>query len=205
MSTEKFRKHWDEQASTFDQMIAPLERRWLGAGREWVCSRALGDVLEVAVGTGLNFGHYLPGTRITGIEWSARMLERARDRAREVGLEADLQVAEATDLPFDDASFDTVVCTLSMCCIPDDDGALAEAVRVLRPGGRLLLLDHVASTWPPVRWVQRAVEHFTIPREGEHFTRRPANKLAAHGLDVVESERSLFGILERVHALRPAG
>lgn len=206
MSADKFRQHWDEQAGTFDRMIAPLERRWLGAGREWVCSRARGDVLEVAVGTGLNFGHYPPGTAITGIEWSAPMLERARARAREVGLEADLGVADAADLPFDDASFDTVVCTLSLCCIPEDDGALAEAARVLRPGGRLLLLDHVASTWPPVRWVQRVLEHFTIPREGEHFTRRPADKLAPHGLEVAESERSLFGILERVHAVRnPAG
>lgn len=200
MSEDKFREHWNEQAGTFDKMIAPVDRRWLAAGREWVCSRAQGEVLEVAVGTGLNFPHYPRGTRITGVEWAPAMVKRATARAREVGLDAEIREADAARLPFEDQAFDTVVCTLSLCCIPDDDGALAEAARVLRPGGRLLLLDHVSSTWPPVRWLQRALEHFTIPREGEHFTRRPAAKLARHGFEVVESERRLFGILETIHA-----
>lgn len=200
MSEDKFREHWDQQASTFDTMIAPMERRWLSAGREWVCSRAQGEVLEVAVGTGLNFPHYPRGTRVTGIEWAPEMARRARARARDVGLDAEVRVGDASELPFDDDSFDTVVCTLSLCCIPDDDAALAEAARVLRPGGRLLLLDHVASTAAPLRWLQRLVERFTIPREGEHFTRRPAAKLAAHGFTPVESQRQLFGILERLHA-----
>ncbi|TRY17866.1 class I SAM-dependent methyltransferase [Tessaracoccus rhinocerotis] len=200
MSEEKFRQRWNEAAGTFDKMIAPMERRWLAAGRDWVCSRVQGEVLELAVGTGLNFPHYPRGTRLTGIEWAPEMLRKARTRAEETGLEVRLQVADATELPFEDDSFDTVVCTLSLCCISDHDRALAEAARVLRPGGRLLLLDHVASTVPPLRWLQRLVERFTIPREGEHFTRRPAERLAAHGFDVVDSERQLFGILERVHA-----
>lgn len=194
--------HWDGMAGRFDRMIAPLERGVLGRARDWVCGRSRGDVLELAVGTGLNLKHYPPEVRLTGIEWSPAMLAVAAGRARSLGREVRLVRGDASRLPFAAASFDTVVCTLSLCCIPDDDAALVEAARVLRPGGRLLLLDHVASTVAPFLWAQRLLEHFTIPREGEHFTRRPLPKLAAHGLDVVESRRQAFGALERVLAVR---
>ena len=202
MTEDRFRQHWNEQAGRFDAMIAPLDRRVLGASRDWVCSRVDGEVLELAVGTGLNFPHYPPGTRVTGVEWSPAMAVVARRRARETGVDADIQVADAAALPFADASFDTVLCTFSFCCIPDDDGAQAEAARVLRPGGRLLLADHVVSTVAPLRWLQRLVERFTVPREGEHWTRRPALKLPGHGSRLVESDRRTFGAIERVHAIK---
>jgi len=87
--------------------------------------------------------------RLTGVELSPKMLEIAQRRAREIGLEADLRAGDAQDLPFRGASFDTVVCTLGLCTIPDDPGAVAEAARVLRPGGYLLLLEHVRSPSSP--------------------------------------------------------
>jgi SAM-dependent methyltransferase len=128
-----------------------FDRTLFAESRTRVCSQADGDVLEVAVGTGLNLPLYPPGVRLTGIEWSPQMLAIARRRADEIGRTADLREADAQALPFPDAAFDTVVCTLSLCAIPDDQRAIAES-RVLKPGGRLLLLDHVPSTvFPPAR------------------------------------------------------
>ncbi|MFJ8579948.1 class I SAM-dependent methyltransferase [Micromonospora sp. NPDC093277] len=197
---------WETVAPRYDRGIEFWERVQFGGGREWVCSRATGDVLEVAVGTGRNFPFYPARARhITGIELSPAMLDIARKRAADLGQEVDLRVADAQALPFADASFDTVVCTLSLCAIPDHRAAVTEMARVLRPGGRLLLLDHIGSNWWPVWAGQRLVELMTIRAAGEHMTRRPRSLLAAAGLEVVESERLKAGTVERVYARRPAG
>ncbi|YCU52738.1 class I SAM-dependent methyltransferase [Mycobacteroides abscessus] len=89
----------------------------------------------------------LPETvRPTGIDWSEQILDLARDRAADLGHPAVLQRADAHRLPFDDASFDAVVCPLGLCAIPNHTQALTEMTRVLRPGGRLVLVDHIRSS-----------------------------------------------------------
>jgi len=117
-ANERTRRLWDRYAPRYDRQIALSERLLFPDGRAWACSQASGDVLEVAVGTGLNLPHYPEGTAFTGIDLSAAMLAIARDRARSLGIDADLREASADALPFDDARFDTVVCTVSLCSIP---------------------------------------------------------------------------------------
>jgi ubiquinone/menaquinone biosynthesis C-methylase UbiE len=90
-----------------------FERVLFQGGREWVCSQAEGDVLEIAVGTGRNFSYYPRGLKLTGIEISEEMLDLARARAAELGREVDLRLGDAQSLDFPDASFDTVVSTFS--------------------------------------------------------------------------------------------
>jgi ubiquinone/menaquinone biosynthesis C-methylase UbiE len=107
-------------------------------------------------------------------------------------------------LPFSDGSFDTVVCTFGLCCIPDERAAIAQFHRVLRAGGELLLADHVAATFWPLRALQHVVERVTIPLQGEHFTRRPLKHLVDLGFVLEGSERLTLGAIERVHA-RKAG
>jgi SAM-dependent methyltransferase len=100
---------------------------------------------------------------------SPAMLAIARRQASQLDHPVELREADADALPFPDASSDTLVCTFSLCAIPDERGAIAEMYRVLRPSGHLLLADHVAaSTWP-VRAVQRLLRVVTIPTGGEHF------------------------------------
>src|SRR5829696_1609824 len=135
--TERLKRVWEKEAPTYDRRMDFFERVLFGDGREWVCSRASGEVLEVAVGTGRNFPFYPEGVRLTGIDLSPAMLEIARKKAGERSLDADLREGNAQELPFPDASFDVVVCTLSLCSIPDDRRAVAEMKRVLRPRGRL--------------------------------------------------------------------
>src|SRR3712207_4170975 len=153
--TERLKRHWEREAPTYDRRMGFFERVLFGDGREWVCSRASGEVLEVAVGTGRNFTFYPQGVRLTGIDLSPAMHRIARIRAEELGVDADLREGDALQLPFADATFDTVVCTLSLCNIPDDRGAIAEMKRVLRPGGRLLRSEErrvgngCRSRWSP--------------------------------------------------------
>src|SRR5262249_58179738 len=140
-------------------------------GREGVGEGAGGGVLEVAIGTGLNLPHYPADVTITGIELSPAMLAIARRRATDLGRDVDLREGDAEHLPFDDGSFDTVVCALSLCTIPSPEAAVAEMRRVLAPGGRLLLLDHIGSTWPPIYAGQWLIERITIRAAAAHFTR----------------------------------
>ncbi len=168
--------------------------------RRWVCSQAAGQVLEVAIGTGLNLEHYPNDVALTGIDVSPAMLQIARRRAGELGRAVDLGVGDAEALEFTDASFDSVVCTFSLCAIPDDRRAVPEMIRVLRPGGTLLLADHVAATQPVLRAGQRIAELVSVPLGGEHFQRRPIELVQAAGLQVERHDRFAAGIVERFAA-----
>lgn len=127
----------------------------------------------------------------------------ARRRAQELGRTATLRQGDVQALPFPDGSFDTVVCTLSLCSIPDDRKAVAEMIRVLRPGGRLLLLDHVAASARPVQAIQRLLELVTVPLGGEHFLRRPLQHIQTAGLEIERHDRFKLGIVERLTARKP--
>ena len=202
--TARQKRVWDKTAPGYDKQIAFFEKTWFTGGREWLTSRARGQVLEVAVGTGRNLPGYPAEVVLAGIELSPAMLAIARQRAAGLGREADLRDGDAERLPFGDASFDTVLCALSLCTIPSPAAAVGEMRRVLRPGGRLLLLDHIGSTWPPLYAAQWVAERFTIRVAGEHFTRRQLPLVEAAGFQVVESERLKAGTVERIHAVKPA-
>ena len=202
--TERVRRHYDRSAGSYDRIISWAEKALFGGAREGVCSQARGEVLEIAVGTGRNFPFYPEGVRLSGIELSPKMLDLARRRARELGRDADLRVGDAHNLPYPDASFDTVIVTLALCTIPDHRRALAEAARVLRPGGELLLLEHVRSPVLPVRLLQRVLEPLTLLLDHDHLLREPLRHVEDAGLVVESLERSKLGIVERLQASKPA-
>lgn len=171
--------------------------------RSWICQQASGEVLEVAIGTGLNLEHYPPDVHVTGVELSHNMLAMAQRRAHDLGCQADLRVGDAEALDMASASFDTVVCTFSLCAIPDYRKALAEMTRVLRPGGLLLLADHVAAPGRALRAAQWILELVTVPLGGEHFLRRPLEHVRAAGFLVEGHDRFAAGIVERLAARKP--
>ena len=206
MSTDVNRRrsaYWDKQAARYDRAMNFWDRHLFGDSRPWACGRAAGEVLEVAVGTGRNLPFYPDGTRLTGVDWSAGMLAIARQRAAGLSRAADLRQGDAQALDFPGESFDTVLCALGLCAIPDDRRAVAEMARVLRPGGLLLLVDHVAASASALRAVQWLYERITIPLAGEHFRRRPLTYVRELGFEVEETERFRLGVVERVCARKP--
>ena len=201
---ERTRKLWDRYAARYDRQIVRCERFLFPGGREWACAQAKGRVLEVAVGTGRYLPYYGPGvTALTGIDLSPGMLAVARNRAKELGLAVDLKTGNAEALEFGDGQFDTVVCTISLCNIPDYRAAIEEMYRVLRPGGRLILLDHVASDRWWVLLLQKTLEQVTRRTNGDYQTRRPLPLVTAAGFVVEHSERSKLGWVERLVATKP--
>jgi ubiquinone/menaquinone biosynthesis C-methylase UbiE len=131
------------------------------------------------------------------------MLEIARTRAKALGRDADLRLGDAQALEFPENSFDTVVCTLGLCSIPDDRAAVSEARRVLRPEGRFVLLEHVRSPALVVRGVQRILDPLFVRLQADHLVREPLEHLQATGFAIDELERSKWGIVERAAARKP--
>jgi ubiquinone/menaquinone biosynthesis C-methylase UbiE len=201
--TERVRSVQDKQAPKYDRQISFFERILFGDGRDWVCSQARGKVLELACGTARNLPFYRDDVELTGIELSPGMLAIARQRAAELGHPADLRLGDVQTLEFPDQSFDTVTCTLGFCTIPDTRAAAAEALRVLRPGGRLLLLEHVRSPAPIVRGGQRLLEPLAVRFEADHLLRDPLDYLPGVGFVIDEVKRSKWGIVERLRAHKP--
>jgi methyltransferase family protein len=104
----QIRRVYEREAGNYDRNVKLPERLLFAGGREWVCARAEGEVLEIAVGTGLNLPHYPDGVRLTGIEFVPAMLDIARRRAGELGRPVELRLGDAQALEFEDATFDTV-------------------------------------------------------------------------------------------------
>ncbi|HEV7461211.1 MAG TPA: methyltransferase domain-containing protein [Solirubrobacteraceae bacterium] len=202
--SQRVRDIFEREAPKYDRQIGFFEKVLFGGGREWVCSQAEGEVLEIASGTGRNLPFYPPSVRLTMTEFTPAMLELARRRQAELGREAELLEGDAQQLDFPDERFDTVVCTLGLCTIPDDRAAVREVRRVLRPGGRFLLLEHVRSPRRAIRAVQHALDPLAVRFQGDHIAREPLEHLRAEGFAVERLERSKLGIVERVTARRPA-
>jgi ubiquinone/menaquinone biosynthesis C-methylase UbiE len=201
--TERVREIQDKEAPRYDRQISLFERLLFGGGREWVCSRAEGEVLELAAGTLRNLSFYPPVVELTAVELSPEMAAVGRARAEELGRPVDLRVGDVQKLDLPDESFDTVTCTLGFCTIPDTTAAAREAFRVLRPGGRLLMLEHVRSPARAVRGVERLLEPLFVRFMADHLTREPLDYLPGAGFEIDEVERSKWGIVERLRAHKP--
>jgi len=200
---EHQRRQYAKEAARYDRSSDRCERWLFGAGhRRWACSRATGRILELAIGTGLNLPEYPDDAAVTGIDLTPEMLEQARRRAADLGRRVELCEGDAQALPFPDGAFDTVLATYAMCSVPDLPQAIAEAKRVLRSGGRLILVDHVRSSVAPLLWLQRLVE-LAPSRTQDELTRRPIEQVRAAEFEIEGSDRVRAGVVERLVARRP--
>lgn len=157
------------------------------------------------MGTGKNFQFYPPGADVTAIDISEGMLAQARQRAERLGTRVSLQVADAQALPYPDATFDTIVATFVFCTVPDPVRGLHEARRVLVPGGRILLLEHVVSERPFLRRIMRWLDALALRLLADHIVRDTVDLVHEAGfVDVVAQHRSL-DVVKQIDARAPGG
>lgn len=200
-------RYFDAHAGHYDRQMGGAERWLLGTHRAWATSGAGGDVLELAVGTGLNLPLYGAEVRhVLGLDLSEAMLDCARERVHAHRLEDRVEVrrGDAEHLELPDTSVDTVVATYALCTIPDPDAALLEAKRVLRPGGGLVLVDHGPSRSALLRVAQRALNPLTVRWQSDDLLRDTHALVIAAGFEVVEADQvGVTDLVHRVHAQGP--
>ncbi len=180
-------------SALYDSGIKATEEAGLARMREELLAGAGGRVVELGAGTGANLDHYPDGVEeLILVEPDPHMTKRLRVRLNESGRQARVVEAPAERLPFEAASFDTAVSTLVLCTVPDPGAAIAELTRVLRPGGRLLFLEHVRSRHPGLAaWQDRLERPWRFLADGCHCNR---DTLATIGgsrfeLGAIEHER----------------
>jgi ubiquinone/menaquinone biosynthesis C-methylase UbiE len=152
---------YDNLGQKYDVWTLLPDRLFLDGWRRELLAGARGDVLEVAIGTGKNLRFYPEGCRVTGLDFSQAMLDEASRRARSLGCAFEPRVGDVTALPFADASFDTVACTLGACTFDEPLQAFREMRRVCRPGGSVLLLEHVLPRDRPLARLAEAIAPLT--------------------------------------------
>lgn len=188
---------YERGASLIEWMVGRRQRR--------VGEMASGLVLEIGIGSGRSLPAYGPRAAVFGGDLSRPMLLACRERARELGRAVPLVELDARRLPFAGAVFDAVVFTLCLCTIPEPVSALREALRVARPGARIVLLEHVRSHIAPIAWLQDAVSLVSGPLAEEYFNRRTAENAVAAGVEVERVERWGAGFFNLVEGRKPAG
>jgi ubiquinone/menaquinone biosynthesis C-methylase UbiE len=192
-------------ARNYDRSMWLLERARLSQLRQVVLAEARGTVLEVGAGTGANLPLYPAGAQVTAVELRPERLAAAARKAQAAG-RRDILVAaaDAHDLPFADAAFDTVVGTLVFCSIHNPLAALAEIRRVLRPGGRLLLLEHVRGQTPWTRRLSDWLHPLWFAVQGEcHLNRETAQTVAEAGFQIERTVSRGRGLLQIISASAP--
>ncbi|HEX6455293.1 MAG TPA: class I SAM-dependent methyltransferase [Solirubrobacterales bacterium] len=176
---------WGRLFSAFyDRGFKRTEEAGLGEMRRELLAEARGRVLELGAGTGLNLQHYPAAIEsLTLVEPDPHMTKQLRPKLAAEGRQAEVIEAPAERLPFGDDSFDTAVVTLVLCTVPDQEAALAEIARVLKPGGQLLFIEHVRSHDPgTARWQDRLERPWRFLGDGCHCNRDTAAAIGASPL-----------------------
>jgi ubiquinone/menaquinone biosynthesis C-methylase UbiE len=176
---------YDRQAALYDLREAPMELfigRW--RRRLWSQIPPGSHVLEIGVGTGKNMRWYPAGVSVVAIDFSPRMLARAVRRARRQRIDVALALMDAQGLAFADGCFDTVVTTCVFCSVPDPVLGLQEVRRVLRPDGRIVLLEHVRSRLPLLGWIMDWLNPLSVRLQGANINRDTVGNVQKAGLHV---------------------
>ena len=195
MRTDEIRSVYDKRAKTYDRTVGLGERLLVGDLRRRFGAMLTGETMEVAIGSGLNLPFYTDAVpRAVGMDLSPGMLAEARVRADKLGREIELVEGDAEAIPFPAASFDTVGISLALCTVPDPERALRELVRICRPGGRIVLLEHVRAPSPLVSLPQRILSPLQERALGCHLARPTLDTARAMGLDIEDVATRFAGV-----------
>ncbi|NGO14472.1 methyltransferase domain-containing protein [Streptomyces sp. HC44] len=177
--------------AAFFRLLDGYVHRLVGTRKARLFAGLPEHVVELGPGTGANLRYYRPGTRLTAVEPNPHMHGALRARAAALGIDTEILPCDAGQLPLPEGGTDAVVCTLVLCTVDDPARVLAEARRILRPGGTLLFVEHVAARpGTPTRWLQRAVRRpWRWCFEGRDVLRETEDTLTAAGFGRLTVDR----------------
>ncbi len=191
---------WDRASRTYDFLTWADERRF-GAAKHRLFSKMTGRCLMVAAGTGNDFQHFPPGLTITAIDVSPGMVERACRKAAAYDGSLNVRVMDVQALDFPDATFDTVATAGTFCSVPDPLRGLRELHRCLKPGGKLLMFEHVRSRTGPIAILQDLMTPLSR-RIGPDMNRDTVSNVLRAGFDLCRETNLYLDIVKAIEARR---
>jgi ubiquinone/menaquinone biosynthesis C-methylase UbiE len=199
--SSQIKKRYDRIAPFFDLLEAPMEGFFFGPWRERLWARTSGKhILEVGVGTGKNFAHYPKDAQITAIDFSPKMLQLAEQAKAKNGIQVDLALVDIQSLPYADNSFDTVIASFVFCSVPSPSKGLKELYRVCKPGGQVLLLEHVISPKPVISHIMNLLNPLVVKLFGANINRDTVKNVKACSFSSVRVDEHSSDILKLIEA-----
>ena len=198
-NTEKIRNRYNRIAGIYDWLEAPMEhmfRKW----RKEIMKYVHGDVLEVGVGTGKNLSYYPRHVKVTAIDFSPRMVKKAQSQAEKLDIAITVLQMDAQNMDFEDNHFDTVVTSCVFCSVPDPVQGLKEIRRVCKPGGIVVMLEHVRSKKPVLGSLMDVVDPLPVRLYGAHINRQTVANLRKAGFHDITVHDKWLDIVKLIRA-----
>jgi len=201
---EMTRKKWDKAAANFDLMAGfGPEKRWEPYKRELFANMGDGNILFLAVGTGLDVGFFPEGKSITGIDISQKMLDKAAPRVAAYKGDMQVQHADVHHMPFEDGQFDQIFTSCTFCSVPQPIEGLKALKRVLKPGGDLYMFEHTGSNFYPFKPMMNAMTRITR-KLGPDMNRPTVENVKAAGYDLKRVTHVYLDVVKTIHAVPEA-
>ncbi len=194
MTATEIRDKYENFARWYDPGVWLSEVLVVRRLRRKLLKQARGHVLEVAVGTGANLEYYPRGIRLTAIDISPSMLERAQQKAKRLKLDADFHVADIESFAPPGQSFDTIVSSMATCTFPDPVVSLEAMSRLCKPNGRILMIEHGRSSNRALSAIQDRFAGYHVHALACHWNREPRELIDEAGLAIVSERHSFFGV-----------
>ncbi|MFW9777341.1 MAG: class I SAM-dependent methyltransferase [Candidatus Heimdallarchaeota archaeon] len=162
MNIKGVRRRYDWYSTFYDRFEQPMEQMVFRDLRSLIIGSLRGKILEVGVGTGKNIQYYQSQTQVIGVDISPNMLKKAKQKLSSFhGKRIELKLMDVEELSFKDENFNIVLCTFVLCSVPNPTNAIQEMLRVLKPRGHLILIEHVLSKIPLIAYLQKLANPFT--------------------------------------------
>lgn len=195
------KQRYDRIAPFYDGLEAVMEGLFFKSWRKKLWSKVDGHhILEVGVGTGKNFEYYPASARITAIDFSQKMLEQATHKKGRKNIPVDLNLMDVQSLCYADNSFDTVIASFVFCSVPLPLKGLKELYRVCKPGGQVLLLEHVLSTRPMIAKAMNFINPAVVALVGANINRDTVKNVKACGFASVRVNEHSSDIIKLIEA-----
>lgn len=197
-NTEKIRKRYDRASKFYDIFEQPMEMMSLKKWRSEVVKDLKGKVLEVGVGTGKNIPYYPDNIEATAIDFSEKMLEKAREKAERFNKNINLIHMDAQNMDFPDNTFDRVFTTCVFCSVPDPIKGLKEIRRVCKPDGKIIMIEHVRSEKKVLGLIMDILNPLTVNLYGANINRRTVENIEMAGFTGVEVTNLTGDIVKKI-------
>lgn len=197
-NTEIIRRRYDRASLLYDLMEAPMEMMALKEWRIALMKELQGKVLEVGVGTGKNIAFYPDGLDITAIDFSEKMLAKAKTKAQQLSKKVKLLHMDAQKMEFPDNCFDTVFTTCVFCSVPDPIKGLKEIRRVCEQDGKIIMIEHVRSEKAVIGLIMDVLNPIVVNMHGANINRRTVNNIEAAGFSNIKVTNLWHDIVKKI-------